>query len=176
METIFEKLKKIEALARAGVGGERENAERMLQLLCEKHGISLEDIARPDRKEVHFSFKNVFERRLLIQVVAYVTRTGEVTFYTRKSKKMLLYFDLTAAETVDVRECFDHYRKEWEIKLEDFFSAFLHRNRIFAPSAPLDDQEETPEDQARIDRIVQMMRGIDQSRWEKTLKLEMGRD
>ena len=43
-ERLIDKLMKTKALAERGVGGERENAERILTAMLQKYGISLDDL------------------------------------------------------------------------------------------------------------------------------------
>ena len=71
LEEIKSRLMKMKALANAGVGGERANAEKLLVELAEKYGINLDEFE--DGEEVVsfvFKFSSTWQRKLLSQLVA----------------------------------------------------------------------------------------------------------
>lgn len=170
METILDKLRKIDELARSGIGGERENARRMLAALCAKHKISPESLTSPERSDIAFSVRSDVDKKLLFQVVAYIRQTSTLSYSVSKQKPRTLWFALTPSEAVDVRECFTHYRREWAKQQADFLSAFIQKNGIVAPGK--EDGEITAEDLARMERLMNLMKTMDSTPWEKRLRLE----
>lgn len=59
IEEIKRRLMKMKALANAGVGGERANAEKLLEELAARHGINLDDLEGDDGKHTTTSAADV---------------------------------------------------------------------------------------------------------------------
>lgn len=167
METLLERLKKIEALAIGGSAGERANAQRLLDTLCAKYGITLEQIADQKKSWHTFSVRGESERELFRSVLVHVMQTRQI----RHMKSAKGYeCELTLAQAIDVRDCWMHFRAAWREQLSDFFAAFIHKNRIFGPPSD-DDAEPDAETKARAKRIFDLMHGMESQPWEKRLRL-----
>lgn len=170
METIVEKLKKIEALANSGIDGERENAKRMLDALCAKHGVTVDELVEPTLSWYRFRPKDHVDEMLLCHVVGFVCQTRRIKM--RKAGKAR-HLELTRAQALDVEEAIRHYRKVWRENLTDYMAAFIHAHRLYAPR---DEGAEPPEisaeDIMRAEKLIKMSRGISTSHWERRLKLE----
>ena len=66
-------LKKIRALAEHGVGGEAENAEKLLARMMKKYGISEAELDEETRVRHDFTYHGIEEKKILRQVVYKVT-------------------------------------------------------------------------------------------------------
>lgn len=66
-------LKKIRALAERGVGGEAENAEKLLARMMKKYGISEAELDEETRVRHDFTYHGGEEKKILKQVVYKVT-------------------------------------------------------------------------------------------------------
>jgi hypothetical protein len=178
MELLIDKLKKIEALARSGVGGEKATAQRMLDALCEKHGITLDQIISPEKKPVRFPYKDELDMTLLCHIAMNICQTRKITNWkTRKGRAIC--FELTIAQAIDVEDAFRHYREAWRKQLKEFMSAFVNANRLFPPDEGDDDkpkQEPTPDSRARAMRIMQLMQGMSAAPWEGRKRIESTSD
>lgn len=54
-ESLKAKLRKLAALAERGVGGEAENARRLMEQICREHGVSIDEILNvEERKRYRF--------------------------------------------------------------------------------------------------------------------------
>ena len=171
-DSILDRLRKIEALAQSGVAGERENAAEMLRVLCEKYGVTVEQLTAPETTRCWFTIKSKIDDDLLGQCVAMVLKTSRIRFSSRARERG---FELTLAQEIDVREAFAHFRKAWQQQLEETFAAFIQLNGIVAPAS--DDGEEkelTPDERARLRRMGQMMLGMTPRPWKRTRLLESG--
>lgn len=167
METILQRLKKIEALAAAGTAGERANAQRLLNQLCGKYGVTLQEIVAQKKSWHAFKVRGRLERRLFCCVLVHVVQT----LHVRHTKTAHEYkCELTTAQAIDVQDCWNHYRTAWREQLADFFTAFVHKNRIFGPPADTD-CEADEETQTRARRIFELMAGMDSRPWEKRMRL-----
>lgn len=77
-EKTVERIKKLKALAERGVGGEKETAEKMLQRLLKKNGIStLEELEEDEVEYFLFSYKGRHEIKLLKQCMYKVLGASE---------------------------------------------------------------------------------------------------
>ena len=63
-----ERLKKLHALAMRGVGGEKEQAQKILEKLMQKYGISLNDLDEEQIREFDIVYHGEIARKLLLQV------------------------------------------------------------------------------------------------------------
>lgn len=68
-----ERLKKLYALAIRGVGGEKEQAQKLLEKLMQKYGVSLAELDEEQIKDFDIEVHGEFERKLLRQVVYKIT-------------------------------------------------------------------------------------------------------
>ena len=172
MELLIDKLKKIEALVRSGIGGEKTTAQRMLDALCKKHGITLDQIISMEKKPYRFAFKDKLDVTLLSHVAMNICQTHKITNWKRGRA---IYFELTKAQAIDVEDCFRHYRKAWRSQLKDMMAAFVNANRLFAPGDGDDDKshkEHTSDSRARAMRIMQLMQGMNAAPWEGRKRIE----
>ena len=65
-EKTIERIKKLQALAERGVGGEKETAQKMLNRMLEKNGISsLEELENEEYEYTLFSYNGKHEIKLL---------------------------------------------------------------------------------------------------------------
>lgn len=114
-------LKKIRALAEHGVGGEAENAEKLLARMMKKYGISEAELDEETRVRHDFTYHGGEEKKILRQVVYKVT--GGYAYelvYTASGRKVRtqLGADCTPAEKVEIEYLFDFYKRLWEKEAE----------------------------------------------------------
>ena len=125
-------LKKIRALAEHGVGGEAENAEKLLARMMKKYGISEAELDEETRVRHDFTYHGGEEKKILKQVVYKVT--GGYTYelvYTASGRKVRtqLGADCTPAEKVEIEYLFDFYKRLWEKEKDAFLAAYIQKHR-----------------------------------------------
>ena len=176
MEKLFEKLNKIEALAQSGIGGERENAQQLLDALCAKYGVTLDQLCDEKKEWIRFTIKDRLDEKLLMQIVAHVCKTNGCRFARTKNKRQNKdrWFELTKTQELDVRECYEHYRKLWLKNLDDVMSAFIQANSIFGPPKDEDCEMPTHEEIERLLKLRGIMSGLESDPWKKILRLNNG--
>ena len=78
-EKTIERIKKLQALAERGVGGEKDTAEKMLRKMLKKNGIqSLDDLQDDNYEYVLFPYSGKYEKKLLKQGIEKVpAETGQ---------------------------------------------------------------------------------------------------
>ena len=112
-EKTIQRIKKLQALAERGVGGEKETAEKMLQRMLEKNGIrSLDELQSEEYEYVLFPYNGKYEKKLLMQCIYKVlTAAGDRTYYRTRGKRQKLGIYCTKAQKIEIQMEFDFYRK-----------------------------------------------------------------
>ena len=165
----LELAKKFKALAEQGIGGEKYNAQKKLASLMKRYNITENDIKEDVRSQVKFKMKKD-QRKLFYQV--YISVTGSERKFWRWKKPPYFYVgEVTPLEELEIRAKFDFYWRLYQQNLDMFFSAFVHKNHLYASNMPSSsDKEITPEEMERIRKIVAMMEGIQTVPYRKQLQ------
>lgn len=161
--------RKIKRLADEGDPGERENAKSALERYLLKKGLSAEDILDVPMQEYSVVITKETEK-LMKQVIASVI--GQPAVRGRYKRGRTVFFKSTYAEYIEIKDRFAHFWVAYQNELELFYSAFVQKNHIYA-NPDLDDNKEdeamTPEEKARIWKILQMMEGLTPETYFKKL-------
>nr|DAU50071.1 MAG TPA: Protein of unknown function (DUF2786) [Caudoviricetes sp.] len=159
-----ELLKKLQALAERGVGGEKEGAERKLKELIKKYGIEEDGLLEDKEEEFEFHFKGKWEKKLLRQLfykmfgLEYANKTYGYRY--GKGSKSIYGINCTRAEGLQLQVEFEFYKSLYYEELELFQDAFIQKHKIFDLKDKPDDKEYTIEEKQRIMRMCQMMEGM----------------
>ena len=139
MSGIKTKLKKILELAERGVGGEKQNARRVLKRLLKKHNMTIADISRSEERLCWFNPSNKFEKELLVQCCAVVINKWGID--TRHlPKKKCVGFMLTPLDYLELKSMFDYYKKRWEEEVEILLVAFIQKQGLYPVSSKDEEQ------------------------------------
>lgn len=133
-----DRIKKLQALAERGVGGEKDTAKRKLEkLLADNNIFSLEELEGDKVEYFLFSYKGEHEIQLLKQCVYKVlgAKTDRTTYRTRGTRQKLGYY-CTKAQKLEIELEFEFYRDAFYEELTVFMSAFIQKQGIFPPDAP----------------------------------------
>ena len=125
-----ELLKKIKALAEGGTGGEKENAEALLNKLIKKYNISYDEIDDDIVETAEFKYRDKQQKNLLIQVIYKVTNEAGRS-WTYKNVRDTIFADVTKAQRIEIEWLYDWYKRQWIKERDSFFSAFIQKHRIF---------------------------------------------
>lgn len=169
------RLKKLYALAKQGVGGEAINAQKLLEDLLAKHDMTLDMLIDTETKKYYFNYKTEFEKDILFRVVSNIKEESNFSYLQRKGRRKV-GFELTAYEYIEVEIQREAYIESWKKYLEQAQSAFIVANRLTYYSSgdrKPDDKPLTPEEQAEIQRILQMSMGVPDPKFKRNL-LECG--
>ncbi len=155
-ETIIQKLKKIEALAAAGMESERVAAELALARMLKKYGIQPEELKMGEPTEmIRFVFKNKGEYEVFLQICFIVLDTNKIRV-NRNISGYGFTIELTRAQRIEIEQNAKYYIAEYRKELasikKNFAEAFILRNLSDAP--PADERTEpkfvSEEDARRI--------------------------
>lgn len=169
-ETIKAKLRKIAALAQRGVGGEKANAQRLLQTLLAKHNLKLEDVVpRPENesKRYWFTCTTQMEKDVLFACYCRAKNVNEIRYYQAKRK---IGFDLSLLEALELQSLWQHFRpllrKEFRKERARFGQAFAWKHSLCSNQAPSEDRE--PLSEAEYQALVRLMQGMEDSDYVST--------
>lgn len=137
-EKTIQRIKKLQALAERGVGGEKTTAEKMLHKMLEKNGISsLDELEKDEVEYFLFSYKGRHEIKLLKQCMYKVLGYSDHTKYYRTAgtrQKIGIY--CTKAQRIEIELEFEFYRNVFYEELPSFMNAFIQAQSIFPADAP----------------------------------------
>lgn len=137
-EKTIQRIKKLQALAERGVGGEKTTAEKMLQKMLEKNGISsLDELEKDEVEYFLFSYRGRHEIKLLKQCMYKVMGYSDHTKYYRTAgtrQKIGIY--CTKAQRIEIELEFEFYRNVFYEELPSFMNAFIQAQSIFPADAP----------------------------------------
>lgn len=131
-----ELLKKIKALADSGVGGEKENAQKILAGLMKQYDISEEELSEENIKEFEIKMPKVYKaaelaNQVLYSIVGKENGDTKGLFSWRGTKHY--FIRCTAAEFLEFEAKLKFYAHFFKKELDTFYSAFVQANSIFPP-------------------------------------------
>ncbi len=173
MSKVIELAKKLKALAENGVGGEKINAQKMLESFMKKHHITSEDIESDSILEYYFKIAPAYgalfvqiSKRKNINIKTY----GEFPQKTIKEYKLKgnYMLECTKEEYVYISTAFDILKRQYEKELEIFYYAFCRSNDLLVDRRN-NDVEPTKEEIAKARRAKAMSELIEKAKINKQL-------
>jgi hypothetical protein len=149
------RMRKLLALAERGEGGEKENAQRMLEKMLDRHGMTMRDLIGEKRELRWFAARGTLDKRLIRQIAAKVLNS-QFDSYRSHDKPKLLGIETTPAEAVEIELHIEALRPALADHLEIAFSAFVQANALFRDTSSEPSDEPTAEERARARQIVAM--------------------
>ena len=177
-ESLQAKLKKLLALAEQGVGGEAINARRLLEKLCEQHGISVEELL--DRETKHrYTFEIGRSKEMMqifVRCLAKVVDIENMTY--RQPTRSSISIEVTALQRAEILSLFNWHKSNYTQELEEFkrnfLSAYIGKHDLYFESdsnESKDIEELTEEDIARIHRVCAMSEAMSNNYYYKQLEV-----
>lgn len=161
-----ELLQKLKALSDRGIGGEKINAEKMLNRLMSKYGISEAALSEDKTTETEFTYHGAEQRKLLLQIIYKVTneKSNIHTYcYTRsgRSCRTIIGADVTAAQKIEIEFLFDFYVQQYEKERDAFLSAFIQKHNLFGELKPGEDVKTlTFEEMLKMNSLMNGMESV----------------
>lgn len=183
-KTIIDRLAKMKSLASDGVGGERENAARLMEQIAAKYGIDIDDIDDAEEEEtLHpLDVPRGWKLDLVCQLLALMRleKYGTVKTIDHCCVKVNLRFLkgryrvkshsvlCTTAQFVELQAKFAVLSRDFELQRKSLFRAFLLANDLLCPFDP-DSAKPTDEEAAICEEARKLACGIDKSLLYKQL-------
>ncbi len=169
---IIERMRKVLALAKGGEGGERNNAERQLEAMLKKHGLTMADIddETVEQVKVEFRYVNEFEERLAVQTVCFVLDTYNPTIMHYKGSRSRLHAYMTPAQKVQCEYVYKILAPVLMDTLRTAYTAFLMAQRLYPISAVSSDEKVlTQEEILRARQAAEMSMFMDRKPINKAI-------
>lgn len=148
MDELDPKLLKVVALAKAGIGGEKENAIAIVRRLCEQHNLDFDDVMGAEEKvaERALYYKHDYEENVAAAVVFRFGATKEHPDVNYNKHRRVMFFEGTIQQYVECLNAMDAYlrvyRRERKRILNDLPGAFIAKHRLWTQ---WDDSDDRPE-------------------------------
>lgn len=177
MDKKIELAKKIKALADRGIGGEKVNAQKLLEDLLKRHNINLDDVDNEKRETYFFTLLPGESHNLLFQIAGKVNK--KIKTYGRvpedKIKELSLkgnYFvECTLAEYIEIEAMYGLYKPLYKKELDVFFYAFCTANNLLIdPDEPKSIYDMTDEERDDWYRAQEISNNIMVQEFKKQLK------
>lgn len=164
MDDIDPKILKIVALAKAGVGGEKETAMRMVKQICEREGIDFDELMSdrnaPKQFEPEIKVRSRDEMRIIIQVVARFGTTPEHpdvrAGYYSYTKEVWVRYTCTPSMHIDTLNAINVYLKAYRKEKKNFMdalkNAFVQHHNLYSQYHEEDDEPEAPKEKTLEER------------------------
>jgi hypothetical protein len=136
-----ELLGKIVALARGGVGGEKETAIKMVKALCVKHDLNFDEVMNASEtvKEYWIDHKKR-EQDVLAQVICRYAHLNIDSGTQPSIGGERLYFKTTQEKYIETLNAWEVlqglYTKEHKLLEKAFFRAFIQKHNLFYQATP----------------------------------------
>lgn len=138
-EAILLKIKKVKALAENGVEGEKEAALKLLNDLCEKYGVSLDDLVEEEPKHEYWIQVRTSVSKLFIQCLVHMfgaTERFRADFEQFKCNGHREFrLRMTPTEYIEFNVFFEWHRRNYleeRKKMRDlFFKGYISNHNLY---------------------------------------------
>lgn len=164
-KAILLKIKKVKALAEQGVSGEKEAAQQLLERLCARYGITLEELNEGEARRVYHFHIRTSVYKLFLQVFTHLYGVGdrfrnEVKVYQAKNGRDI-QVSLTPTEYIEFNIFFEwhrqNYLKERRRMREIFYSGYLEKHKLYPCKTDEDFDKMWEEKKSKKDLWEEMM-------------------
>lgn len=166
---VQQRIIKIHELSIKGIDGEKDNAKRQLSVFLKKYNLTCDDLLEKPKKLYVFKFSSTAHRKLLFQILWSVLGNGWGAFILGATTKSVT-MSLNQVDYADIKVKYDVYRRDFDLKLDEFFSAFILANDIYHAEDVVTAKAETLEEKQKSMRIGRIAFGIEKSEINKRLK------
>ena len=159
-EKTIQRIKKLQALAERGVGGEKTTAQKKLAKLLKDNGInSLDELQKEEYEYTIFSYNGKHEIKLLRQCMYKVMGAkSDRTAYKPYGRRQKIGIYCTKAQKIEIELEFEFYRNVFYEELSTFMDAFIQAQKIFPEDAPVGDYDEFNERDMKIAFMAKFLR------------------
>ena len=158
-EKTIQRIKKLQALAERGVGGEKTTAQKKLAKLLKDNGInSLDELQKEEYEYTIFSYNGKHEIKLLRQCMYKVMGAkSDRTAYKPYGRRQKIGIYCTKAQKIEIELEFEFYRNVFYEELSTFMDAFIQAQQIFPEDAPTGDYDEFNERDMKIAFMARLL-------------------
>ena len=113
---ILLKIRKLQALAERGVGGEATNAKILLSALCEKYGIDESKLDEEEKQWYEFEMRTSVQKlflQLYVSVYGTTERYLQEVELWKRGRKKIVKCKFTRAEYIEFSQLWEWHRKNY---------------------------------------------------------------
>lgn len=159
-------LKKLQALAERGVGGEKANAQRMLDDMLKKLGLTMEDLIEDPVDVRLIKYKDELQKKFYNQVIASVM--GNISIWGHKQYKKTLIFEATHTEYIEIKAKCIFFFRDYIRQRQLFYKAYIQKNELYRKNEG-EKQEDDKMSEEEYWELMQMMKGIEKKEFRTQL-------
>ena len=173
-ESIKEKLKKLLALAERGVQGEAVNARRLLEKLCKKYGVSIEELL--DENQVKYHFFEVGRNKIYLDLFAqcYCKVANKDRLSYKQISRSQIAVEMTAIQYTEMVSLFAWHKANFDNDLEEMkkniLIAYCRKHHLYSEVVSNYSMELTDEEKERLIKIMFMQEGLNDNQYHKLLE------
>ena len=170
-DRIKRRLAKVLALSQQGVGGEKTNAEAILEAGLAKHGLTIDDIGHDSNPLMHevvrwYTYRTAHDKTILTQCMFKLRNvSGELEYRAMKGKKTVGY-SATVLDHLEIDAMYSYYRRLYAEELELMLTAFISKHNLYCSESSTSDKVDLDKQM----RILEMMKGLSGSKFMTTKK------
>lgn len=136
---ILLKIRKLQALAERGVGGEATNAKILLSALCEKYGIDESKLDEEEKQWYEFEMRTSVQKlflQLYVSVYGTTERYLKEVELWKRGRKKIVKCKFTRAEYIEFSQMWEWHRKNYLAErkrmMELFQIAYYDKFKMYA--------------------------------------------
>lgn len=158
-----ERLKKVYALALAGVDGEQAASKAILEKLLKKYNLDFSDLDEDIVNGYVLEYHGEEQEQLLIQCIYKVTNKTDAYYHLKYKKsgracRTQLKVYCTKAEKAEILFLFDFYKRLWEKERDALFFAFIQKHEIFGNAGKGEHSQQLTNEE--LTKMFAMMNGL----------------
>ena len=172
-ESLKDKLFKLKALAERGVGGEADNARRLLLKLCADNGIDLSklDEAMSPKETLFKVGRSTLYKTLFMLCCDYVTNNQTISYRT---DGVYYLVEVTPLQAAQIRDLFGWHKVNIDREFKDFKDNFLYayvlKHGLVCHTEQDADKELSMDDLEHLMKSVALMRGMSDRTYIKSIE------
>lgn len=176
-ESLKAKLRKLAALDERGVGGEAENARRLMEQICREHGVSLDEVLNVEEtKWYRFEIgRRKTDLDLFMQCYSKVTGNRRLS-YLRENRSEISV-ELTAYQYAEISSLFEWHKENFKRDVENLmatlFQAYCSKHSLYRERSDDEPDEElnlTPEDIRRLMAALALRDSLNDVSYQKLIE------
>lgn len=136
---ILLKIRKLQALAERGVGGEATNAKILLSALCEKYGIDESKLDEEEKQWYEFEMRTSVQKlflQLYVSIYGTTERYLQEVELWKRGRKKIVKCKFTRAEYIEFSQLWEWHRKNYlaeRKRMRDLFKiAYFDKFKMYA--------------------------------------------
>ncbi len=169
MSKYVELAKKLNALASDGVAGEKYNAQKALDKLIAKHGITAAQLEQETLEWRRFKCHSKY-RQLFYQVAMSVIGNRGGVYRTHPKKRNILFLEVSIIEQVEIQSRFDFYFRAYRSEEQSLLRAFVMKHSLYNIDSKGKTMDElSMEELAAIAKAANLANGMENHNYHKAL-------